>query len=1022
MALKKIYTEEELELYETIVNFSEDAIITKTLDGIVTSWNSTAEQLFGYSYDEIIGKHISVIIPANRINEESEIIGKIRAGELVRHYETERLKKDGSIVFISLTVSPLKNSSGTITGASIIARDITRQRREQQHSKLLESVITNTTDAILITDASPLQLPGPRIVYANAAFTKMTGYSFEEIVGETPRILQGPKSDNVELARLSKAMHEKSPCELTIINYKKNGEEFWNNFIVNPIIDEKGKCTHFVSIERDITATKNEDVRNYFISEISKVFNGNSGFHESLDKFLSKLVGFGDYSLAELWLIDTEKKQLTLTSKIASIPETELFFSESAKKKSLTKGIGLPGIVWETRKSQFWDDISEPEHFVRREAAKIAGVRSIYGIPIFSNKEVTGVLILGLTVSEIENVAFMDTLEGIGVVLGNEIVRKQLDEELNKIFTFTPDVLCTVSADGYFKKVNPAMSRILGYSEEELLATPFLSLVHVEDRQKTLAELGRILEGRPTYYIENRYITKSGQVKWLAWTTTGASAEGIIYCSAKDITEKKDLEVLITKATGIARMGGWEIDMLSGDIYWSVMVRQILEVRADVQPDLENAIRFYKEGESREIITRVIKDATEFGKPWDVELQIITAKGNTKWVRVIGEAEFVGDKCIRILGSFQEIDGRKKAEFAEKKALEERNLILESIDDAFFAVDKNWKVTYWNRKAEAVLGRSKSEVLDHNLWEVYADSTESNAYKMYQHAMDTFYATNFEDYSQRLNKWYEISIYPSLEGLSVYFKDVTDRKSTEIELKKLHQSLIKQARELEISNAELEQFAFVASHDLQEPLRMVTSFMTQLEKKYGDLIDDTGKKYIYFAVDGAKRMRQIILDLLEFSRVGRMEERQEEIDLTQLVNDMLPLLRKNIEESRAVITLGKLPTVTINRTPISQVFQNLLGNAIKYRREGVAPQINIACEDGGNYWHFTVCDNGIGINVEYFEKIFIIFQRLHTREQYSGTGIGLAITKKIIETLHGKIWVTSEEGAGTTFHFTLPKK
>jgi PAS domain S-box-containing protein len=356
-----------------------------------------------------------------------------------------------------------------------------------------------------------------------------------------------------------------------------------------------------------------------------------------------------------------------------------------------------------------------------------------------------------------------------------------------------------------------------------------------------------------------------------------------------------------------------------------------------------------------------------------------------------------------------------------KQALEERNTILESIDDAFFAVDKNWVVTYWNKMAERVLRTPKNKVLNHNLWEIFSDSINSESYKKYHEAVESSQAMHFEDYYEPIEKWYEISAYPSDTGLSVYFKDITDRKRTDIRLREMNETLQKHSKELAISNAELEQFAYVASHDLQEPLRMVTSFMTQLEKKYGDVVDDKGRQYIHFAVDGAKRMRQIILDLLDFSRVGRTEDDLEEVDFNKLINEILALHRRQIEELKATIIFKDLPKFQNYKTPMRQVFQNLISNSLKYHKAGEPPVIEIACKENAANYQFSVKDNGIGIASEYFDRIFIIFQRLHNKDEYSGTGMGLAIAKKIIENLGGKIWVKSEEGKGSAFYFTLLK-
>lgn len=253
-------------------------------------------------------------------------------------------------------------------------------------------------------------------------------------------------------------------------------------------------------------------------------------------------------------------------------------------------------------------------------------------------------------------------------------------------------------------------------------------------------------------------------------------------------------------------------------------------------------------------------------------------------------------------------------------------------------------------------------------------------------------------------------------------RNITERKLTEQKLQELHKELQNSLRVLAASNADLEHFAYVASHDLQEPLRMVTGFLTQLEKKYGDSLDETAKKYIFFAVDGARRMRQIILDLLDYSRAGRSEDIKEEVDLDALLAEILALFGKKIEEVKARIEVKSLPALRTFRSPLRQIFQNLVDNALKYHRDDTPPEIQIRAKEYPGYWEFSVSDNGIGIEEEYFDKIFVIFQRLHSRERYSGTGLGLALAKKIVESLGGKISVKSEQGKGSVFYFTIVKE
>ena len=232
-----------------------------------------------------------------------------------------------------------------------------------------------------------------------------------------------------------------------------------------------------------------------------------------------------------------------------------------------------------------------------------------------------------------------------------------------------------------------------------------------------------------------------------------------------------------------------------------------------------------------------------------------------------------------------------------------------------------------------------------------------------------------------------------------------------------------QAVELRRSNSELEQFAYVASHDLQEPLRKVTSFCQLIEKRYGDQLDERGVEYIAFAVDGAKRMQVLINDLLTFSRVGRLNAAEAEVDLDSTLDAALANLAVAVEESDAdIVRTAALPSIAGDPTLLAMLWQNLVGNALKFRQEDQRARIVIGCEpiDDGSTWLITVSDNGIGIAPEFVDKVFIIFQRLHGRDAYGGTGIGLALCKKITEHHGGTIWIDTSYTEGTRFRFTLP--
>jgi PAS domain S-box-containing protein len=251
--------------------------------------------------------------------------------------------------------------------------------------------------------------------------------------------------------------------------------------------------------------------------------------------------------------------------------------------------------------------------------------------------------------------------------------------------------------------------------------------------------------------------------------------------------------------------------------------------------------------------------------------------------------------------------------------------------------------------------------------------------------------------------------------------DVTEKVQSELLSRQLNEDLNKRAAELTASNAELERFAYIASHDLQEPLRMVSSFLQLLQKKYGGQLDEKADQYIHYAVDGAGRMKALIMDLLEYSRVGIGKESFGPVNMAVVISELEDVFREQIIALRARIDIGPLPEVWGDKVQLTQLFQNLVGNALKYH--GDRPlRIGIDAQEEAGHWRFEVRDNGIGIDPLFFDKIFIIFQRLNNKSDYAGTGIGLAICKKIVERHGGRIWVESAPGEGSAFFFTIAKQ
>jgi PAS domain S-box-containing protein len=323
-----------------------------------------------------------------------------------------------------------------------------------------------------------------------------------------------------------------------------------------------------------------------------------------------------------------------------------------------------------------------------------------------------------------------------------------------------------------------------------------------------------------------------------------------------------------------------------------------------------------------------------------------------------------------------------------------------------------------------LLGCAAGEILGRRVWDFLAPAQAEKGMAVFQAAVQ---ASNqrMEDTEWELCGRHGETVLVRLQqnqvrdsrgavtGLRCTMLDIT-------ELRRQEELLKRQAADLARSNAELEQFAYVASHDLQEPLRMVASFTQLLAKRYAGKLDAKADRYIEFTVGGAKRMQQLIADLLELSRVGTAAGEFRDVPLADVLSDVLLNLGPAIDESGAAVVHDPLPTVFADRGQMTQLLQNLIGNAIKFRG-AESPQVHISAAEAEDDWTISVTDNGIGIAPEHAERVFQIFQRLHTRDQYPGTGIGLAVCRKIVERHHGKIWLDSTRGVGTTFHFTLHK-
>ncbi len=387
----------------------------------------------------------------------------------------------------------------------------------------------------------------------------------------------------------------------------------------------------------------------------------------------------------------------------------------------------------------------------------------------------------------------------------------------------------------------------------------------------------------------------------------------------------------------------------------------------------------------------------------------------------------------------KEIDGKLltrsiRYAIARKKSEKQYLTLFNSIDEGFCTVEvifnnNNKPIDYRfleiNPAFEGQTGLVKAEG---KLMRDLAPDHEEHWFEIYGKIALTGKPMRFVNEAKALNRWYDVYAFkigePESREVAILFNDITKFKETETELReyqdKLEEKVKKRTEELAKSNDELKHFAYVASHDLREPLRMITSFLQLLERRYTDQLDQDANEFIGFAVDGAKRLDDMINDLLEFSKVTQKKIDFKKVDINKVLEQTKLNLKYAIDINNAKIIYDTLPTVYGDEMLIELLFQNIISNSIKYRSTET-PKIDITTTIQSNKYLFAIKDNGIGMSPEHLERIFTIFQRLHSKDEYEGTGIGLAIAEKIIIQHNGKIWAESELGEGTTFYFTIPK-
>jgi PAS domain S-box-containing protein len=589
------------------------------------------------------------------------------------------------------------------------------------------------------------------------------------------------------------------------------------------------------------------------------------------------------------------------------------------------------------------------------------------------------------------------------------------------------DAVIATDNQGRVTFFNRTAAALTGWQSEEALSQPIRNVFRIIDEQTR----------RPAEYLIDR-VLKEGRAVELANHTALLAKDGEeipiassaapiqpidgkvigVVLSFRDVTERKRAEEFKQSSQYTRSLLEASLDPLVTisaegkitDVNEAAIKATGVEREKLVGTDY--ADYFTEPEKAREGYKRVFSE----GFVIDYPLTIHHADGHL--TDVLYNASVYKDADSRVLGVF----AAARDITAQKQASQYARSLLEASLDPLVTISAEGKITDVNEAAIKATGVAREKLVGTDFADYFTEPerAEEGYQRVFSEGFVTDYPLTIRHVNGRLTDvLYNASVYKDPQGnvLGVFAaaRDVTALKQTEASLKE-------SVAELARSNADLQQFAYVASHDMQEPLRTMSSFSQLLAQRYKGKLDADADDFIGFVVDGATRMQSLINDLLAFSRIGTRGGRFALVDCEGVLQTVKENLNAAIAESKAEITHGHLPALFADETQLAQLFQNLIVNTIKFRRPEEALRIHISCKRLDGAWQFSIRDNGIGIEPQYFERIFVIFQRLHGREEYAGTGIGLALSKKIVERHGGRIWVESDFGKGSIFHFIIPEE
>ncbi|MFA6924620.1 MAG: PAS domain S-box protein [Bacteroidales bacterium] len=1016
--------------FRSIFENSNDAIVLlDAATGKYIDCNQVTCKMSGYTKEEICNmKTGGLLSPPHKdeVISNMDIINKI--GTL--RGETELITKDGLLIPIEFSASSL--TIGNMQCLVSFIRDISERKKTEE--ELIHSRQEWVETFNIIPDLIAIIDNDFRIVKANKAMLNKLGVSFKDAQGL--RCFECIHGDDKPYHDCPHAMMLKDGKQHLSEVFEKNlGGYFLVS--VTPVLNSTGKIIGSVHVAHDITERKNTEEalkinneRLEILSETASRLLESDNPQKLVNELCNKVMKFLDCQVFFNFLVDENEGKLNLNA-YSGIPE------KTAKNiKWLDYGVAVCGCVASEGIRIIAENIPDSPD-PRTDLVKSLGVKAYACHPLLSEGKVIGTLSFG-TKSRVkfsdDGIAMMKAVANQVAIamtkIRNQEELKQSEQRYRLLVDSLPDTSIhlfdhnkkfLIAGGSEITKSGFDKNLIEGHTLHEAYPPEVINLLEPYYDKALHGESSSFEHNYDNFWYHQQIVP--------IYDSEGKIYAGMVI--SQNITERKkaEKELYDTK------------NYLENLINYANAPIIVWNPQSEIQL-FNGAFEHLTGYSSAEVVGKKLdflfpetslKETNEkiklaLSQNWEtIEIPILTKNKETRIVFWNSANIYDTDNktLISTIAQGNDITERKKAEEESRKLKEKLDLALKNANIGVWVWDIKTNVIEWDERMEQIFGIEKGTFgKNYDVFEKFiVDEDIPHTRKAISKAIDenvpfeTIYRIKLNNgdikYINAKALLTKNNVGEAISMTGVCF-DITEmKKGTEQALFKLNEDLLR-------SNKELEQFAYVASHDLQEPLRTVSSFTQLLSHRYKDRLDAEAQEFIQFAVDGAMRMQVLINDLLVYSRIQVKGKPFTNVDMHEVLGQVINNLTMRIQEKNALVTCYELPTVIADEGQMVQLLQNLIGNAIKFCN--AIPIIHISSKEEKDYFIFSIKDNGIGIESQYFDRIFQIFQRLHTKEEYSGTGIGLAVCKRIVERHKGTIWVESEFGKGTTFYFKIPKK